>query len=66
MGKSTPFAAQYEGAGRSTQPGKSKAQLDRFKKAARELGCDDDPKAFEKRVAEITKPKAAATDKNEK
>lgn len=32
-------------------------QIDRFKQAARELECDDDPKAFEKRVAEIARAK---------
>lgn len=36
---------------------RSPSQLDRFKEAARELECDDDPKAFEKRVAEIAKAK---------
>jgi hypothetical protein len=38
---------------------KSRDQLDRFKEAARELECDDDPEAFKKRVAEIAKPAKA-------
>ena len=37
---------------------KNDNQLDRFKEAARELETDDDPKAFEKRIAKIAKPKA--------
>lgn len=32
-------------------------QIERFREAARELECDDDPKAFEKRVAKIAKAK---------
>jgi hypothetical protein len=38
-----------------------RGQLDRFKEAARALECDDDPKAFEKRVAKIAKAKPDAS-----
>jgi len=34
-------------------------QLARFKEAARALEADDDPKAFEKRIAKIAKTKPA-------
>lgn len=43
--------------GKSGKSGKTDNQLERFKEAARALECDDDPKAFEKRVAEIAKAK---------
>lgn len=31
-------------------------QVEKFKKAARELECDDDEKAFKDRLAKIAKP----------
>lgn len=34
-----------------------KAQLAKFKKAARELECDDDEKRFKERLSTIVKPK---------
>tara|TARA_Y100000991_G_scaffold207495_1_gene185611 strand:- start:478 stop:624 length:147 start_codon:yes stop_codon:yes gene_type:complete len=37
-----------------------KSQLDKFKEAARELECDDDPEAFKKRLGKLAK----ATDKS--
>jgi len=44
---------------------KSKKQVEKFKKVARELGCDNDKAAFEeklKRIAEIkTQPKIKKT-----
>ena len=30
-----------------------KSQLDKFKEAARELECDDDPEAFKKRLKRL-------------
>jgi hypothetical protein len=36
---------------------RDKAQERRFREAARELGCDDDPKAFEKMFGQIVPPK---------
>lgn len=30
-------------------------QLDKFKEAARELECDDDPEAFKKRLGRLAK-----------
>lgn len=38
-------------------PKKVSDQLARFKEAARELECDDDPKAFERVFAKIVPPK---------
>ncbi len=38
---------------------RDKEQERRFREAARELGCDDDPKAFEKVFAKIVPPKDA-------
>jgi hypothetical protein len=35
----------------------AKDQLDRFKQAARELECDDDPRAFRKVMEKIAKAK---------
>ena len=43
--------------------GKGDTQLDRFKEAARALECDDDPKAFEKRVGKIARAKPKAEEK---
>jgi hypothetical protein len=40
-----------------------RGQLERFKEAARALECDDDPKAFEKRVGKIAKAKPKAEEK---
>ena len=37
-----------------------KSQLDKFKEAARELECDDDPEAFKKLLGKLAK----ATDKS--
>jgi len=34
-----------------------KPQLDKFKDAARELGCDDDEQRFKERVERLVKPK---------
>jgi len=40
-----------------------KSQLDKFKEAARELECDDDPEAFKKRLGKIaSKPRATNRD----
>ncbi|MBL4792081.1 MAG: hypothetical protein JKY97_03820 [Citromicrobium sp.] len=33
----------------------SESQLDKFKEAARELECDDDPEAFKKRLGKLVK-----------
>jgi hypothetical protein len=41
-------------------------QAKRFVEAARELGCDEDPKAFEKAFAEIVPPKRRPTPKSKK
>jgi hypothetical protein len=41
----------------SSRNSKHKTQIEQFREAARALECDDDPKAFEKRVAEIAKAK---------
>lgn len=40
----------------------TKSQLERFKEAARELGCDDDAARFEAKLGKIAKakPKQAA------
>lgn len=38
-----------------TSKSHDKAQVEKFKKAARELGCDDDEKAFDKVLKKITK-----------
>ena len=35
-----------------------KPQLDRFKEVARQLGCDEDEKAFDEKLKEIAGPKA--------
>jgi hypothetical protein len=32
-----------------------RTQLDKFKEAARDLECDDDPKRFRERVAKLVK-----------
>lgn len=37
--------------------GKEKAQLDRFKEAARELEADDDEDRFKERLKKLAKPK---------
>ena len=34
-----------------------KPQIDKFKKAARDLECDDDPKRFTERLGKLVKPK---------
>jgi hypothetical protein len=34
-----------------------RSQSDKFKDAARELGCDDDPERFRERVAKLVKHK---------
>lgn len=34
-----------------------KSQLDKFKQAARELECDEDEKAFERKLRQIAKEK---------
>jgi hypothetical protein len=34
-----------------------KSQLDKFKEAARELECDDDPETFKKRLGRLAKAK---------
>jgi hypothetical protein len=42
-------------------------QLDRFKEAARELGCDEDPRAFEealRKVGKVGKDKAPSEGTN--
>lgn len=33
-----------------------KSQLDKFKDAARELGCDDDEERFKERLGKLVKP----------
>ena len=33
-----------------------KTQLDKFKDAARELGCDDDENRFKERLGKLAKP----------
>jgi hypothetical protein len=33
------------------------SQPDKFKEAARELGCDEDPDRFRERVGKLVKPK---------
>lgn len=38
-------------------PSDAKDQLDKFKEAARELECDDDPKRFKERLGKIAKQK---------
>lgn len=39
-----------------------KAQLDKFKEAARELECDDDPKRFKERLGKLAKAKPGKRD----
>jgi chaperonin cofactor prefoldin len=43
----------------SMQNASTQSQLDKFKQAARELECDDDPKRFRERVGKlaVAKPK---------
>ncbi|MCU4162213.1 hypothetical protein AiwAL_19390 [Acidiphilium sp. AL] len=45
-----------------------KTQTDRFKEAARELGCDEDEAAFDDKLRALAKPKPrpSAKPKNEK
>jgi hypothetical protein len=38
-------------------PSKSKSQHQRFIETARELGCDEDPKSFERAFSKIVPPK---------
>lgn len=38
----------------------NKTQSDKFKEAARELECDDDPSLFEKTVKKLAKSKETA------
>lgn len=38
---------------------KTKAQLDKFKEAARDLETDDDPQHFKERLAKVVKHKPA-------
>ena len=40
-----------------TQKRTDPEQARRFEEAARELGCDEDPKAFEKAFAKVVPPK---------
>lgn len=37
-----------------------RSQSDKFKEAARELGCDDDPQRFRERVGKLVKHKPVA------
>ena len=48
---------------KTTQPQDAQSQSERFKRAARELGCDDDPERFKERVRKIAKAPPA---KNER
>ena len=43
----------------TTESTSTKSQLERFKQAARDLECDDDPKRFRERVGKlaVAKPK---------
>lgn len=43
-----------------------KSQLDRFKQAARELECDDDPERFAERMRKIAKASPAPKGKTDK
>ncbi|MEA2861365.1 MAG: hypothetical protein QOC72_3404 [Methylobacteriaceae bacterium] len=40
---------------RYQQPADSKAQADRFKEAARELGCDEDESAFDEKLRRVAR-----------
>ena len=40
-----------------------RAQLDKFKQAARELETDDDPERFKERIGKLVKHKPVATPK---
>jgi hypothetical protein len=44
----------------------NKSQQDRFKEAARALGCDESEKAFDAKLANIAKQKPAPEPKPEK
>lgn len=41
------------------EPTRSESQLDKFKKAARELETDDDPGRFDERMRKLVKQKPA-------
>ncbi len=41
-------------------------QIDRFKEAARALGCDEDEAAFDAKLAEVAKHKPTPTSEPEK
>lgn len=45
------------------EEGKANTQSRRFIETARELGCEEDPKAFERALKRITKPKKDAEKK---
>ena len=38
-------------------------QIDRFKEAARELGCDEDPAAFDEKIKAVVKKKPVEAEK---
>lgn len=43
------------------------SQLDRFKEAARKLGCDEDESRFDEKLGKLIRPKSKASEKeNEK
>lgn len=42
------------------------AQIDRFKEAARKLGCDEDETRFDEKLGKLAKPKVAPEPKKSK
>lgn len=46
----------------STNESVDKLQIDKFKEAARELECDDNEVAFDKRIGKLVKSKIQAPD----
>jgi hypothetical protein len=55
MSKSLKYAIEPNS--QNTMPSKPKSQHQRFIETARELGCDEDPKAFERTFSKVVPPK---------
>lgn len=60
MGISTKFAIDHSMVARKTAPETEKSQRQRFKEAARELGCNDSEEAFDEALRKAARqtPKA--------
>jgi hypothetical protein len=66
MSKSLKHAIEFAGRSETKEKSRSMTQRERFIETARELGCDEDPEAFERAVRKLAKAPPAPRGRSKK